>query len=216
MISALAVSPNFDEDGVLLAGTVEDGIFVSTDRGVQWQPWNFGLLDLRVHAAAFSPQFAADQTVFIGTESGIFRSRNGGRAWRGIPFPLEAAPVLSLCPSPDFARDQRWFAGTEACGLYTSGDNGNTWERIATDEIVGAVNAIVALPDSPGELWLLLDDCILVSRDLGQHWRRHPAKLPPDSLALSLLPPSGPYPALVGFADGTILHLPPETPGFTG
>jgi len=209
LISALAVSPAFAEDGVVVAGTAEDGVFVSTDRGIQWQPWNFGLLDLTVHAVALSPHFSADQTVLIGTESGIFRSRNGGRAWRGVSFPPEAAPVLSLSPSPDFIRDRRWFAGTEGNGLYTSGDNGDTWERIAAESITGAVNAIAMPPACPEELWLLLDDRLLLSRDLGVRWTPHSAPFPVESQALALLPGSGPqHPTLVGFADGTILRLP--------
>ena len=47
-VSALVISPNFIEDGVLLAATMEDGIFRSADRGNRWKSWNFGLLDLNV------------------------------------------------------------------------------------------------------------------------------------------------------------------------
>lgn len=207
LISALAISPNFEQDGVLIAGTAEDGIFVSTDRGVQWQPWNFGLLDLAVYAAAFSPHFGNDQTILIGTQTGIFRSKNGGRAWRSVSFPMDAAPVLSLCPSPDFGRDHRWFAGTEANGLYVSEDNGDSWERIAADHISGAVNAIIIPSAASRELWVLLDDRLIISRDSGQHWMTS-SIFSPESQALAVLPGNGQqHPTLVGFANGTILPL---------
>lgn len=208
LISALALSPNFEEDGVLVAATAEDGVFVSTDRGVHWLPWNFGLLDLNVYAAAFSPAFAADQAVYIGTESGVFRSRNGGRAWRAVPFPMEAAPVLCLGFSPEFAQDGRLFAGTESHGLYASSDNGDTWERVSPDRIRGAVNMIAVTPDAPHEIWLLLEDRLQVSRDNGCTWAGRASAFAAGAQAIALLPAAGPQQApLVGFADGTLLRL---------
>jgi len=80
LISALATSPNFADDGTILAGSIEDGVFCSMDRGVQWAAWNFGLLDLHVLCMALSPHFGRDETVFVGTETGLFRSTNGGHA----------------------------------------------------------------------------------------------------------------------------------------
>jgi hypothetical protein len=75
---------------------MEDGVLRSWDRGISWAGWNFGLLDLNVYALAISPEFRADETLFVGVESGVFRSGNGGRAWRETAFPMEAGPVLSL------------------------------------------------------------------------------------------------------------------------
>ncbi|MBZ0293151.1 MAG: hypothetical protein K8L99_11355, partial [Anaerolineae bacterium] len=151
LVSALAVSPNFEEDGVLVASTVEDGVFVSTDRGMSWLPWNFGLLDLNVYAVAFSPNFEVDQVVCIGTESGIFQSKTGGRAWRPIPFSMDAAPVLSLGFSPDFVHSGRIYAGTETHGLYTSDDGGMTWKLMGENDVTGAVNAITTVATAPLE-----------------------------------------------------------------
>ena len=73
LFTAIAVSPDFERDGVLLACTMEDGIFSSSDRGVHWQPWNFGLFDLHVLCLAFSPDWRDDETVVAGTESGLYR-----------------------------------------------------------------------------------------------------------------------------------------------
>lgn len=205
LVSALAVSPDFDEDGVLVAGTAEDGVFVSTDRGQQWIPWNFGLLDLNVYAAMFSPAFAVDQAIYLGTETGVFRSRNGGRAWRPLSFPMDAAPVLSLGYSPGFHEDRRLFAGTETNGLYISNDGGDHWEPAGQPLNRGMVNAIFT---AEAEIWILLDDGLMVSHDRGQSWAAHRAAFPEDGHAVAMW--RRPQPAstmLVGFAEGNILRL---------
>ena len=71
VFSSLVVSPDFERDGVLLAGTLEDGVYSSSDRAVRWQPWNFGLFDLHVLCLVISPHWRADETVFAGTETGL-------------------------------------------------------------------------------------------------------------------------------------------------
>ena len=124
VVSCLVASPDYERDGVLFAGTMEDGVFRSSDRGERWVRWNFGLLDLHVLVLALSPDFAQDETLFVGVESGIFRSTNGGRAWREVPFPTDLAPVISLAISPDFKRDGLLLAGTEAHGLYALARSG--------------------------------------------------------------------------------------------
>jgi len=53
---------------------IQDGIFRSTDRGVRWTGWNFGLYDSNINALAV----ADSQVIFTGTQSGIFRRTNAG------------------------------------------------------------------------------------------------------------------------------------------
>ena len=131
VVSCLVASPDYERDGVLFAGTMEDGVFRSSEfLGERWVRWNFGLLDLHVLVLALSPDFAHDEILFAGVESGIFRSTNGGRAWREVLFPTDLAPVISLAISPDFKRDGLLLAGTEAHGLHVSYDRGRTWAAL--------------------------------------------------------------------------------------
>jgi photosystem II stability/assembly factor-like uncharacterized protein len=212
VVSALVISPNYEEDGILLAGTVEDGVFRSADRGNRWTAWNFGLLDLQVISLAISPNFSEDETILAGTDSGVFRSTNGGRAWREVNLPVGYDPVLSLAFSPNFAQDSLAWAGTEAKGPLVSSDGGENWERIAEAQINGPVNAILVSPDfarNP-DLLILQGEQLLVSRDRGQaweKWREDPALEPGVSAVLAPLGFGPKAIVLAGLSNGEIITV---------
>lgn len=210
-VSALAISPNFVEDGVVLAGTMEDGIFRSNDRGSSWTAWNFGLLDLNVLCLAISPDFANDETLFAGVDSGIFRSTNGGRAWREVELPFGYEPVVSLALSPNYAADGTIFAGTEGNGLWVSEDRGITWARTGETTVDTTINQIIMEPhyaDDPGVL-ALGEEALYISRDGGQTW--HTWSVGAGTMTAVAAPGGLRAPLLVGLMGGGIVEFtPPE------
>lgn len=173
VVSCLAISPAFDEDGVVFAGTTEDGVFRSATHGSHWARWNFGLLDLHVYCLAISSGFATDETLFAGVESGLFRSTNGGRAWREIDLAIGYEPVISLALSPRFPEDGHLFAGTEEHGLQFSSDGGASWTRLGAELIHDPVNSIILSADYPRhrDLLVLCETAIWISADGGGSWR---------------------------------------------
>jgi photosystem II stability/assembly factor-like uncharacterized protein len=210
VVTCLAVSPAYEEDGIAFAGALQDGVFRSGDRGARWASWNFGLIDLGVLCLAVSPDFAADETLFVGTETGVFRSANGGRAWREVAFPTDFAPVLSLAPSPDYTQDGVLFAGTESNGLWKSSDRGISWTPV---EALGAV-AVNALKADRGPrgvaLAALTEDSLAVSEDGGEKWREALLDLPEDVSPICLAAPEGLAAgalALVGCSDGVVRRV---------
>ena len=210
VVSCLAVSPDYARDGVIFAGTMEDGVFRSSDRGSLWVRWNFGLLDLHVLALAPSPHFARDETLFVGTESGIFRSTNGGRAWREAPFPTDWAPVLSLAISPAFAQDGLILAGTDEHGLYVSRDRSKTWARLGAGVLEGAVNAVLLAADFPGTPLALAvtTEGVYTSADGGESWRTLAISLPDGEAVVTVSAPLGLRPAaplLLGLSNGDVV-----------
>jgi photosystem II stability/assembly factor-like uncharacterized protein len=214
-VVALVVSPNYDEDGILLAGTAESGVFVSSDGGASWSAWNFGLLDLNVLCLAISPNFVEDETIFAGTTTGLFVSSNGGRAWREVVLPVDLTAVLSLAVSPNYKDDRIVFAGTEEQGLFRSSTGkilaGASWAKVGPDGLTQPINAVLLASDSnqPPELLVLHGSELLYSADQGetfQHWAR-PA-LAADLEITAVAAPNGfglGSPALIGLGDGEVL-----------
>jgi photosystem II stability/assembly factor-like uncharacterized protein len=211
-ITALAIPVNYSEAGILFAGTLEDGVYRSSDRGRHWSASNFGLLDLNVLCLSISPAFAEDETIALGAESGIFQSTNGGRSWREIDFPSKWAPVLSLAFSPQYATDGCLLAGTETAGLLRSLDRGETWAHLGELRLLDAVNAIVpvARPSGGLELLVMLPGALLISRDAGQTWVNWKHGLDFQTTLTALAAPAGlrrGAPLLVGLADGRKLRI---------
>jgi len=163
LVTCLAVSPAFADDGCVLAGTFEDGVFRSTDGGRSWRAVNHGLFDHSVYALALSPRFVEDGIAYVGTGSGIYRSENGGRLWWDVMMPSGDETVLSLALSENGAL----YAGCETHGLLRSKDGGNSWHTLL--ETDRAVNG-VALTNS-GVIVAQVDDGLLHSSDDGATWR---------------------------------------------
>ena len=212
LFSAIALSPAFQEDGVALAGTIEDGIFRSEDHGQHWSAATFGLLDLKTFCLELSPAFQEDETALAGTESGIFRSTNGGRAWREVSLPVGFEAVLSLSTSPDFQQDNLILAGTETQGLLASTDRGFSWERPDQTGVSGSVDAILFSPNFPHKRDLLIvnEGSLVLSTDGGKSWSPWRVEETGLGVVTAVFAPQGFDPGntiLVGMADGRILRL---------
>ena len=188
-VAAIAFSPTFLNDGLVLVGTEQDGILRSHDRGHTWKSANPGLLDLTALGLACSPAFEADHTVFAATASGIFRSPNAGRTWRAIEtLPTEPA-VQCIGVSPRFPRDPIVVAGTEAEGLLRSTDGGATWHSV--EALFG--RSVTALAWSGGSnLTAATDVGVMASDNGGETWWR-------------VGPELGPVLSVAFASDGTLL-----------
>lgn len=162
LVTCLALSPCFEDDGCALAGAFEDGAFRSTDGGETWRAVNHGLFDHSIYALALSPHFAADGIAYVGTGSGIYRSENGGRLWWDLTMPAGDETVLSL----DLAESGALYAGCETRGLLRLSDAGESWETLL--ETDGAVNGV--LLTACGAIVAQVDDGALISRDEGASW----------------------------------------------
>jgi photosystem II stability/assembly factor-like uncharacterized protein len=165
MISSIALSPAFGQDGCAFAGTALDGVLRTDDGGDSWQSWNAGLLDHEVLSLALSREFGTDCTVFAGTGTGLFQSRNGGRRWSmcGDTLPGGVA-ILSLAAGAHGIL----FAGTERDGLWRSLDLGESWRRLTDDVLPKVIESV--LISATGNVLVLGDGMAATSNDGGDAW----------------------------------------------
>ena len=166
---------------MVMAGTLEDGVFISDCRGERWLSHSFGLLDPTAYCLAVSPDFAQDNLIFTGTGSAVYFSYNAGRAWRRLDFPEEAAPVLSIALTLKSAEDYTLFAGTESHGLFRSLDQGQTWQVV---KLPAATINVLALSADKTCLLAATDAGIFQSKDQGESWSEILSM--PDVITLAL------------------------------
>ncbi len=109
---------------VFLAGTEDDGVWKSSDRGRTWNATNGGLGHLTVYAIAFAP--GDHGAIYLGTHGGgVYRSGDGGNSWHQKSAGLSVLDVHSLAVLP--SRPTTVFAGTLNGGLFESRDAGEQW-----------------------------------------------------------------------------------------
>ena len=209
-VLTFASAPDYDDTGLILAGSEGDGVLRSRDRGLRWMPSNFGLRNLTVLTLAWAPPMDENawprwQVVFAGTEEGIYRSPNAGLGWKRSESADAAYQTVAI--APDVHCSGLVLAGTETDGLWRSTDGGRTFSVV--EGAPEQVNSLIALTDSSnssspaaGDLqvnWLLSDDTQLWCSHDGAAW----SPVDGSSAALCLLEVDGRIYA--GGEDGVVV-----------
>src|SRR5206468_1181761 len=111
----------------LLEASIEDGIRVSTDGGITWQPRNNGLEDVTVLGLV-----ARDQTLYATTTAGFRVSQDGGASWQPGNEPSDTIEprAIELAGAPP--RVLSLATNDHAAYALTLG--GIIWRRDLTDE----------------------------------------------------------------------------------
>ncbi|MCE7984281.1 MAG: hypothetical protein DYG89_24160 [Caldilinea sp. CFX5] len=173
-IIALAVSPSYDTDSTMLAGTGQ-GLFFARDRGEKWQRMATPMPAPVVLCLAFSPNYKTDGLILAGTlEDGIYYSDNRGERWSYRGFGLLDGTVYTLAFSPDFARDETIFAGTETA-LYYSYNGGRAWKQLDFPEEAAPILSLAVSPHFAQDQTLYAgteQQGLYQSVDQGQSWER--------------------------------------------
>ena len=109
---------------VLYVGTLNAGVFKSTDFGATWTAINTGL-----STNTFRAIESKGTTLFLGGEigSGVFRSTNGGASWTQLGGGLSSSAYRGFA-----SNDQLIIAGSFTAGIFYSRNNGDTWVSLNT------------------------------------------------------------------------------------
>jgi len=150
----LAVSPEFERDGTLFAGS-SAGLYRSTDGAASWMPMGRGFPTAipYVLQIAVSPRFKADRTLVVSVKGeGLFVSRNGGESFSRLGDPdqhARLAGVARVVFSPDFGADKTIYAASES-DVFLSADEGRTWtlldRPLRYEGTRGVVSSVADLP----------------------------------------------------------------------
>lgn len=172
-VTSLALSPVFDKEMRVLAGTT-GGFFLSTNGGESWKALLLPNPPPTVSSLAISPNFEADETIFAGTmEDGVYISRDGGERWVAWNFGLLDLNVICLAASPRFAGDETVLAGTET-GIFRSTNGGRAWREV---EMPFGFDPVLSLAFAAGGKEQTIfagteNNGLWVSRDEGESWSR--------------------------------------------
>lgn len=122
----------------LFAGTFNNGIYYSSDKGKNWTQKNNGLTNQQVFAIA-----EYKDTLYLGTLGGVYKSTNNGNTWIAKNNGLADTYIDALA----ITRDKRILAGTLYSGLFISTDFGDSWTQMQNDFSNKSVNCILAKSD---------------------------------------------------------------------
>jgi hypothetical protein len=229
--------------GELWAGTREAGLFRSQDGGATWQgvrglnnhpthtSWHEGGAGIILHTIVIDPEHR-DRMYVCVSAGGVYRSEDGGGSWQAInrgvraDFLVDACPVAGHCPHKLVlhpARPEVLFQQNH-CGVYRSGDHGDTWVDIS-DGLSSRFGFPIAVhPHDPNTSYVVphvSDDHRVVpdgrmaiwrSRSSGESWDCLTHGLPSEnawltilreSLAVDACDPSGVY---VGTTRGQLFY----------
>jgi photosystem II stability/assembly factor-like uncharacterized protein len=112
---------------VLVAGTDNDGIYISRNAGKYWDKTEAGLDHSTFYAIVFDP--TNPQVLYAGGYvTGVYKSTDGGTSWTRKNDGLTTLNIHSLAVDP--ANGSRLYAGTHGGGIFQSDDAGNTWRNV--------------------------------------------------------------------------------------
>jgi streptogramin lyase len=170
VIAAVAFSPGYAQDQTIFAAT-NQGLFESPNQGTSWNRlYRPSLLNM-----ALSPNFAADNTLFIVTTTNtILASVNRGQNWTVVSTPSPLTAGLSVVAvSPNFDVDQTLFAGSNANGIFGSTNAGASWTPVTQGLTLPTVSALAFSPGFSSDRTIIAateGQGVLVSSNAGNSW----------------------------------------------
>ena len=163
-IRSLAVDPNNPQ--IIYAGDAQDGVFVSTNAGMNWGYKSTGLtLPITIFALAFDDP---GKKLYAATDNGVFVSTDAAAHWvkiNGLPADSYTALAFDL-ESPHII-----YTATEHHGVYMSTNEGSSWAAVNNGLPSGIIMHNLVFDSVQHQLWAATNQGIYRSGGAGKLWQ---------------------------------------------
>jgi photosystem II stability/assembly factor-like uncharacterized protein len=201
--TALAFDLNASQ--VIYAGTINAGVFKSTNGGVSWTP--VGVTQFKQTPLNGLTIDSITHRVWASTSMGIYRSDEGGADWQLMDSGIPQGDSINTVFSPivvDGAQDVV-FAGT-AHGFFRSTDAGQHWTASQTSLSGLSIYAIIQDYHIPATIYAASSIGVLRSVDNGQNWDLVASGIPKGQAVTALVQGSPNYSQLFAVAHGIFVY----------
>ena len=180
-LRSLTVDPNNPQ--VIYAGDSEDGVFASTNAGINWSQKSSGLtLPITIFALVFDNP---GKNLYAATDKGIFVSADAAAHWKHLSgLPADSFTSLAF----DFNAPHVIYLASEHHGVYVSTNDGSFWASINNGLPPGIIIHYLAFDSVEHQLWAATSLGIYRSDDEGALWQALNNGLPSNIDVNTILP----------------------------
>lgn len=153
VLSDIAISPEFAQDGTLFVSTDGGGVYSSLDRGRTWHKFNQNLHELSIGMLLVSAERSEQVVLAAGSSRGLFVNSTQRAGWRRAMSDDVQVTALQLVSN---GTARYGLAGDSTGGIWKSGAKLENWQRIAKLKEAGAVTSVAVWqsPDATDVLYI--------------------------------------------------------------
>ena len=151
---------------VLYVGT-KTGIFISNDKGDDWEKLESETMPLEVNSMAVDP---GGTTLYAGTTYRPYKSTDSGKTWRLIrEGMIDDSDVFAITIDP---RNKNRLVASACSGIYQSFNGGENWSKAqGIPSTSRRTRDILQHPAVPGTIFAATTQGFWMSADSGKTWK---------------------------------------------
>jgi ligand-binding sensor domain-containing protein len=177
---SLAVNPNNPQ--LIYAGDAQDGIFASSNAGMNWNQKIAGLtLPITIFALVFDD---SGKKLYAATDAGVFVSVDATKWMSLSSLPKDSYSSLAF----DLNAPNVIYVASEHHGIYMSANDGSSWTIRNNGLSQGIVIHALAFDSVGHQLWAATSQGVYRYNNGGLLWQALNTGLPPNITVNTILP----------------------------